>query len=123
MGPIRDNSADYEDLTDKVLRAFLKMHAQQNKETVSVDKLDEIVHERFRMNMKDSFTRSFMQSPFVLCTTVVKHHGLVWILRIEKRVAVFHVLSAVPHIVIRNSLEADLYFAERCLCKDFKGFM
>lgn len=88
-----------------------------------MDKLDEIVQEELRMKMKDSSARSRRKSLSVSYTTLVKCHGVAWIFSTNKKVAIYHVPSAVQSVVLRNRLEVDLYFAKHSVRKDFKGFM
>lgn len=94
LGLIPDAPTDYDDFTDEVLRAFPEKKAQESKETISLNKLDKIVQEELRMNMKESFALSSMQSLFVSYKTLSKRYRAAWILSTNEKVTVYRVLPA-----------------------------
>ena len=95
-------ATDYKSLTDDVLRKYLEDKARESKETVSLATLDKIVERKLHMNMSDSSAKSRMQSLFVSYTTLLRRHGLAWVLESNQKVAVYHVLSAVRPLDLRN---------------------
>ncbi len=54
--------------------------------------------------------------------TLLRKHGLSWILSDSQKVSVYHVLSAIRPYTLQNRLRDDLDFSHHHLKKDFKGF-
>lgn len=113
----------YEDLTDSVLRKYLEKKAEESPEAITLEAIDSIVDRDLRMNMGDKNARSRMESLVVSYHTLLRRHGLSWILKSNQKVAVMHVLSAVKPTSLRNRLQSDLDFAHHDLKENFKGFL
>lgn len=113
----------YETLEDKTLRKFLEDESKESKEVLSMDILDDIVSKELRTNMSDRNAKSRMRNLFVSYRTILRRHGIEWILEDNEKVAVKHVLSAIRPNTLRQRLESDLEFAYHSLKKDFTGFM
>lgn len=58
------NDTSYEDLTDEQVRAFVETRSADSKEVVTLEKLDKIVKNELRTNMKNSNAKARMQDLF-----------------------------------------------------------
>ena len=74
LGLIEDVEND--DLTDIHLRKYLEGKAEESRETVSLEVLDEIVNRELRMNIRDKNARSRMESLFVTYHALLRRNGL-----------------------------------------------
>lgn len=72
------------------------------------------------MRNKDSSSR--MESMFIQYHTLLRKHGLVWLLEDNQNKAVHHVLSAIQPSKLRNRLHSDIQFAHHELRKNFQKF-
>lgn len=114
---------DYDSLTDEQVRHFLTKRAEESKEAVTLDKLDEIVGRELRTNMRNTNALARMQDLFSSYHTILARNGLKWIIDDNQKVAVHHVLCAIRPQSLRERLESDLSFSHHHLKKDFTGFL
>lgn len=114
---------DYKSLSDELVRTFLEQRAEESKEVVTLEKLDEIVSRELRTNMRNTNASARMQDLFASYHTILVRNGLKWILEDNQKVAVYHVLGAIRPNSLRERLESDLSFSQHELKKDFKGFL
>lgn len=113
----------YDALSDSDLREHLNHKAEESQETATLDTLDDIVDRNLRMNMKDKFSKSRMESLFVSYHALLRRNGLSWLIEANARVAVYHVLLAIKPKILQDRLSSDLQFSKHSLKKDFKEFM
>lgn len=118
-----DDVTTYEELSDTRLRAYLDDKAVESKEVVTLDVLDDLVAKELRINMADSNAQSRIENLFISYHTLLRRHGLSWLLTDNQKLAVHHVLSAIRPEILRSRLESDLDFSHHHLRKDFKAFM
>lgn len=118
-----EDVSTYEDLEDQVLRRYLETKAEEAKDVVTRDTLDKLVEEELRTDMKDKNARSRIETLFVSYRSLLRRHGVSWILKDNEKVAVSHVLSSIRPESLRVRLESDLALSHHDLRKDFKGFM
>ena len=97
-----------EQLTDERFRAYLDSKAEDSKEVVSLSKLDELVSQELRTDMRDANATSRIQNLFVNYMTLLRRHGLSWIIKENQKVAVGHVLSAIRPTALQSRLDSDL---------------
>ena len=114
---------DYDSLTDSVLRVHLEGKDKESEDSVTLEALDDIFERELKMDMKDTNTRSRIETLFVSYHSILRHNGIVWLLDANQKVAVGHVLSAIRPKTLKDRLESDLEFAHHKLKKDFKNFM
>eukprot|EP00171_Calliarthron_tuberculosum_P004298 IDg4298t1 len=121
LGLIHDVES-YESLSEAALRNYLEGEAAESRETVTLSALDVIVRRELRMNMHNKDASSRMKGLFIDYHTVLRKHGLNWILTVNQKVAVQHVISAIQPYKLRKRLENDIQLAHHDLRKDFNGF-
>ena len=112
-----------EQLTDERFRAYLDSKAEESKEVVSLSKLDELVSQELRTDMRDANATSRIQNLFINYMTLLRRHGLSWIIKENQKVAVGHVLSAIRPTSLQSRLDSDLQFSHHDLRKNFQGFL
>ncbi len=111
------------ELTDEKLRSYLEGKATESKDTITLNSLNALVSKNLRTNMHDPSATSRMQSLFIQYHTLLRKHGVQWVLVDAQKVAVQHVLSAIQPKSLQDRLRSDLEFAHYHLRKDFKGFV
>ena len=75
-----DNGTSFEDMTDKQLRAYLDKEAEDSKEAVTLEGLDELVARKLRMNMENKNGKSRMQGMFANYHSLLSQNGVKWII-------------------------------------------
>lgn len=114
---------DFNTVTDEQVRDFLDSRATESKETVTLNGLNDIVQRELRTDMRNKNAKARMQDLFVSYHMILLRHGLKWIVTENQKVAVSHVLQAVPPATLRDRLQSDLAFSHHELRKDFPGFL
>ncbi|PXF46452.1 hypothetical protein BWQ96_03777 [Gracilariopsis chorda] len=114
---------DIDALTDQDLRAYLEKKAEPSKSCANLSFLDHIVEHELRMDMRDIGARSRIESLFISYHTLLRRHGLSWVLHSNEKIAVQHVLSSIKPKSLRLRIQSDLQLAHHNLKKDFKEFM
>ncbi len=110
LGLIENAPCNYDELTDEVLRTHLDSIAEESEITIYREKLDLIVEQDIRMSMKNSSVRSRMQALFLSYSTLLRLHGVAWVLETNTKVDVSHVISANRPHSLTARLEYDLKF-------------
>lgn len=110
-------------LTNTQLRKYLDKQAEESKEAVTLEGLDDIISKELVMNMANKNARSRMEGLFISYHTILARQGLSWIIKDNQKLAVAHVLSAIRPQVLKERLEADLSFSQHALKKDFNKFL
>lgn len=64
-----------------------------------------------------------MRNLIISYHSILKRHGLAWLVEENKTVAVYHVLSSIRFVPLITRLTSDLDFAQHSLRKAFNGFM
>lgn len=118
-----DKVSTYYDLSDSQLRSFLEKKAKESKEVVTLNMLDNIVKRELHTNMQDPNAKSRTENLFISYYSMLLQHGLSWLVKENQKVAVYHVLLAIPPVSLKSRLESDLDFAQQQLGKDFKASM
>lgn len=122
LGFIKDIS-DYDALTDQVLRACLDEKAQESKEDLTLEALDNIFTSELVMDICDKNSKSRMETLFLSYYKMLRRNGIAWLLKKNQKVAVYHVLSVVKPKALQHRLESDLDFAHFDCRKDFSKFL
>lgn len=118
-----DDVSSYETLTDDQLWTYLDKKSEESKETVTLDTLDDIVSKKLRIKISDSDAESRIENLFVSYHSLLRRHGLSWIIKDNQKIAVYHVLSAIRPESLRSRLESNLDFSHHHLRKNFKSFI
>lgn len=113
----------FESLSDNTLMSYLDGKAKESKVVVTLETLDKLVSKNLRTNMADTNAKSRIENLFVAYHSVLRRHGLSWILEDSPKIAVYHVLSGIRPQNLQNRLQSDLDFSHHELRKDFKTFM
>ena len=126
LGLIKDTQGNpvssYDTLTDEVLRVYLDGKAAASKEVVTISTLDDVIERKLRMDMSDPGAKSRMESLFTSYYTILRQHGLIWVVNDAQKVAVQHVLSQIRPSSLQQRLKDDLELSHYQLRKDFNGF-
>lgn len=94
----------YKTLTDSQVQAFVAKRAEESKEAVTLDKLYKIVKDELRTNMRNSDATARMQDLFANYHTILRRHGLGWIIKENQNFAVTHDLSTVAPQSLKERL-------------------
>lgn len=122
LGPV-SGAETYSEVTDQQLRDYLESKAMESRETVIEDMLDKLVARELYMDMSDRSAKSRMEGLFVSYFTLLRQHGLKWVLENSQKVAVYNIVSAVKTSTVRRRLESDLDLKVNHIHKDLKDFM
>lgn len=85
------NMSSCDDLLKKNVRTFLKERAQESKSAVTLQRLDKIVKDEPRKKMKKSDAKARMQDLLASYCTILRRHGLNWLIRENQKVSDYHV--------------------------------
>lgn len=113
----------FEDMTDTQLRKYLDDKAEESKDALTLDGLEELVRKKLKMNMDNRNAKSRMQGLFASYHSLLSQNGVKWIIDENQKLTVTHVLSAVRPQSLRERLESNLSFSQHALKKDFKEFL
>lgn len=69
-------ASKYDDLSDNELRADLEKQAERPKSTITADKLDHMVKEELRINMRDEDALSRTLNIFMSYRTLMRKYGV-----------------------------------------------
>ena len=113
----------YSDLSDVQLRTYLEEKREENVTTLSVAKIDEIVSNELRMDMKDTSATSRMERLFISYDMILDKHGLSWIPEKHLKLASKHIIQHIKPHYLKSRIDGDLKLAHAHLKKDFNMFM
>eukprot|EP00180_Rhodochaete_pulchella_P004096 Plantae.Rhodophyta-Rhodochaete_pulchella.ctg7553.p1 GENE.Plantae.Rhodophyta-Rhodochaete_pulchella.ctg7553~~Plantae.Rhodophyta-Rhodochaete_pulchella.ctg7553.p1 ORF type:complete len:129 (-),score=19.30 Plantae.Rhodophyta-Rhodochaete_pulchella.ctg7553:832-1218(-) len=99
-----EGASSYDTLTDYQLRTYLGGKTKESKETVAIDTFDDMVSKELRINRSDPGAKSRIENLFVSYRSLLRRHGLSWIVKDNQKVAVFHFLSAIRPESLRSRL-------------------
>lgn len=85
----------YNSLTDEALRIYLVVEYADSRTIFTLSSLDHIIPKYFKMYMRNKDAISHMKTLFVNYHTLLRRHGLAWLLEENQKMAVQHVLSAI----------------------------
>lgn len=97
--------------------------SEQSKQSMTSTDLEQLVSKKLKMDMSVKSADERIKLLFLSYTSVLRRHGLKWVLESNQKLSVQHVVSAVKPTPLRQRFEADLDFAYSHLRKDLKPFM
>lgn len=111
----------FDDLDDVALRAYLDNTTVESKDVATIGALDKLAEEQFHTDMTDKDGRSRIETLFVSYKTLLRQHGLPWIVDDKEKLAVNHVLYATNPEPLRLRLESHLERSYSHFQKTFRG--
>lgn len=90
-----DNVESYDDLMEKLLRAYFNEKAQESRELLAIESNTRIVENELRMYMRDTDARFCVENLFESYVMIFGRQGLSCVLKNNQRVAANHVCSIV----------------------------
>ena len=92
-------------LTDEIIRVCLDGKAAAGKEVVTISTLDDVIERKLRMDMSDLGAKSLMESLFTSHYTILRRHGLIWVISDALKAEVQHVQSQILHRRLQQSVK------------------
>lgn len=107
-------------MADEQLLNYLDKEAEDKKNAVTFEGLEELMEKKLNMNVEKKNARSRIQGSFAKYRWLIIENGVKWIIKEYQKLTVTFTLSAIRPQSLRKHLESDLSFSHHDLKKDFK---
>jgi hypothetical protein len=110
-------------VTDAVISQWLESHKEVKKDTLSASQVQSLVEKSLRINLSEKDANQRILILFADYTSLLRVHGLSWVIQDHPKKAVEHILDAIKPKHLQSRLRDDLAFSHANLKKDFIAFM
>jgi hypothetical protein len=110
-------------VTDAVISQWLESHKEVKKDTLSASQVKYLVEKSLRINVSEKDDNQRILILFADYTSLLRVHGLSWVIQDHPKKAVEHILDAITPKHLQSRLRDDLAFSHENLKKDFIASM
>jgi hypothetical protein len=110
-------------VTDHVVDTWLQSHREIRRDALSISQVNLIVTRSLRINMAEKDAAQRIVMLFADYTSLMRVHGLSWVIAEHPKVAVGHLVAALRPVPLQRRIREDLEFSYEPLAKDFLNFI